>query len=209
MTAGSFSSSIWWNARLEQESWTHVRQPVGYVRLEGQTGAPLLDDLCHHEWGWSRNFLCPVMKDLRAEIVGSRKKSVSTNGRLHLANDSRLAAGSAAAASSPSCKNSSMVWILSRSSKTSKPSCALCCGTKPAAPWARPPEPGAPPKKTCDRLVHKPVALAWRQRPSRPRNSGCRAREGDEGHFFSFENHKWEREFREGLASLAKSFTST
>lgn len=37
----------------------------------------------------------------------------------------------------------------------------------------------------------------------------ARAREGDDGHLFSFDNRKWERDFRNGLGALAKSFTST
>lgn len=64
------------NARVEQKNWTHVRQLVGYGRLEGETAAALLDDLYRHEWGWFRNFFCPVMKHLRTEVVGSRKKRV-------------------------------------------------------------------------------------------------------------------------------------
>lgn len=63
-------------ARVEQENWTHVRQLVGYVRLEGQPAAALLDDLYRHEWGWLRNFFCPVMKQLRTEVTGSRKKRI-------------------------------------------------------------------------------------------------------------------------------------
>jgi hypothetical protein len=64
------------NAHVEQKNWTHVRQLVGYVRLEGPTAAALLDDLYRHEWGWLRNFFCPVMKHLRTEVVGSRKKRI-------------------------------------------------------------------------------------------------------------------------------------
>jgi len=64
------------NARVEQKNWTHVRQLVGYVRLEGQPAAALLDDLYRHEWGWLRNFFCPVMKHLRTEVTGSRKKRI-------------------------------------------------------------------------------------------------------------------------------------
>ena len=64
------------NAHVEQKNWTHVRQLVGYGRFEGQTTAELLDDLYRKEWGWFRNFFCPVMKHLRTEVEGSRKKRI-------------------------------------------------------------------------------------------------------------------------------------
>jgi len=64
------------NARVEQKNWTHVRQLVGYGRLEGEKAAGLLNDLYAREWGWFRNFFCPAMKHLRTEVVGSRKKRV-------------------------------------------------------------------------------------------------------------------------------------
>ena len=64
------------NARVEQKNWTHVRQLVGYGRLEGERAAGLLNDLYAREWGWFRNFFCPAMKHLRTEVVGSRKKRV-------------------------------------------------------------------------------------------------------------------------------------
>ena len=56
------------NARVEQKNWTHVRQLVGYGRLEGEAVAEQLDDLYRQEWSWFRNFFCPVMKHLRTEI---------------------------------------------------------------------------------------------------------------------------------------------
>lgn len=64
------------NARVEQKNWTHVRQLVGYGRLEGERAAGLLNDLYAREWGWFRNFFCPAMKHLRTEVVGSRKKRI-------------------------------------------------------------------------------------------------------------------------------------
>jgi hypothetical protein len=53
-----------------------VRQLVGYGRLEGAHVAELLDDLYRQEWSWFRNFFCPVMKHLRTEIKGSRKRRI-------------------------------------------------------------------------------------------------------------------------------------
>ena len=67
------------NARVEQKNWTHVRQLVGYGRLENPTQAEWLNDLYAKEWGWFRNFFCPAMKHLRTEVEGSRKKRVYDN----------------------------------------------------------------------------------------------------------------------------------
>lgn len=64
------------NAHVEQKNWTHVRQLVGYGRLEGEAAAELLNCLYAREWGWFRNFFCPVMKHLRTEVEGSRKRRV-------------------------------------------------------------------------------------------------------------------------------------
>lgn len=64
------------NARVEQKNWTHVRQLVGYGRLEGSAVTELLDELYRQEWSWFRNFFCPVMKHLRTEIKGSQKRRI-------------------------------------------------------------------------------------------------------------------------------------
>jgi hypothetical protein len=64
------------NARVEQKNWTHVRQLVGYARLEDPRAAELLNELYAKEWGRFRNFFCPVMKHLRTEVEGSRKRRV-------------------------------------------------------------------------------------------------------------------------------------
>ncbi|MDD5262758.1 MAG: hypothetical protein PHD76_13010 [Methylacidiphilales bacterium] len=64
------------NARVEQKNWTHVRQLVGYERLEDPRRVEALNDLYAKEWGWFRNFFCPVMKHLRTEVEGSRKKRI-------------------------------------------------------------------------------------------------------------------------------------
>ena len=39
-----------------------MRQLVGYGRLEDPRAAELLNELYAKEWGWFRNFFCPVMK---------------------------------------------------------------------------------------------------------------------------------------------------
>ncbi len=64
------------NARAEQKNWTHVRQLVGYGRLEGEEAAALLNDLYEHEWGWFRNFFCPAdqpwaINDLHKRLLSS------------------------------------------------------------------------------------------------------------------------------------------
>jgi hypothetical protein len=64
------------NAHVEQKNWTHVRQLVGYGRLDHPEQAQLLNDLHAKEWGWFRNFFCPVMKHLRTEVKGSRKRRI-------------------------------------------------------------------------------------------------------------------------------------
>jgi hypothetical protein len=64
------------NARVEQKNWTHVRQLVGYGRLPEPAQAELLNELYSKEWGWFRNFFSPVMKHLRTEVEGSRKRRV-------------------------------------------------------------------------------------------------------------------------------------
>ena len=64
------------NARVEQKNWTHVRQLVGYGRLGEALQAELLNELYVQEWNLFRNFFCPVMKHLRTEVEGSRKKRI-------------------------------------------------------------------------------------------------------------------------------------
>jgi len=64
------------NARVEQKNWTHVRQLVGYGRLEDPAQADRLNDLYVKEWNLFRNFFCPAMKHLRTEVEGSRKKRI-------------------------------------------------------------------------------------------------------------------------------------
>jgi hypothetical protein len=38
--------------------------------------AELLNELYAQQWSWFRNFFCPVMKHLRTEVVGSRKRRI-------------------------------------------------------------------------------------------------------------------------------------
>jgi len=49
---------------------------VGYGRLGDPAQAERLNALYVEEWNLFRNFFCPVMKHVRTEVEGSRKKRV-------------------------------------------------------------------------------------------------------------------------------------
>jgi hypothetical protein len=48
-------------AHVEQKNWTHVRQLLGYQRLERPELLPLINDL-YRTWGRFHNFFCPTLK---------------------------------------------------------------------------------------------------------------------------------------------------
>jgi hypothetical protein len=60
------------NAHVEQKNWTHVRQWLGYQRLDDPRVVPLLNDLYTREWRFFHNFFCPSMKLISKERVGSK-----------------------------------------------------------------------------------------------------------------------------------------
>jgi hypothetical protein len=60
------------NAHIEQKNWTHVRQWLGYRRLDNQTIVPLLNDLYRREWRTFHNFFCPSVKLLDKKRIGSK-----------------------------------------------------------------------------------------------------------------------------------------
>jgi hypothetical protein len=60
------------NAHIEQKNWTHVRQWLGYNRLDDPRVVPLLNDLYRNEWRIFHNFFCPSVKLLAKERVGSK-----------------------------------------------------------------------------------------------------------------------------------------
>jgi len=60
------------NAHVEQKNWTHVRQWLGYQRLDNPQVVPLLNKLYKHEWRLFHNFFCPSMKLLSKERIGSK-----------------------------------------------------------------------------------------------------------------------------------------
>jgi hypothetical protein len=60
------------NAHVEQKNWTHVRQWLGYQRLDNPLTVPLLNDLYRREWRVFHNFFCPSVKLLDKHRVGSK-----------------------------------------------------------------------------------------------------------------------------------------
>ena len=58
-------------AHVEQKNWTHVRQLLGYQRLEQPELVPLINEL-YRDWGCLHNFFLPSMKLLRKTRKGSK-----------------------------------------------------------------------------------------------------------------------------------------
>lgn len=60
------------NAHVEQKNWTHVRQWLGYDRLDDPNVVPLMNDLYRTEWRLFHNFFCPSMKLISKTRVASK-----------------------------------------------------------------------------------------------------------------------------------------
>jgi hypothetical protein len=60
------------NAHIEQKNWTHVRQWLGYDRLDAPEIVPLMNELYTSEWRLFLNFFCPSMKLLEKKRVASK-----------------------------------------------------------------------------------------------------------------------------------------
>lgn len=60
-------------AHVEQKNWTHVRQLLGYQRLEKPELIPLINDL-YRTWGLLHNFFCPTLKLLSKTRQGSKTR---------------------------------------------------------------------------------------------------------------------------------------
>jgi hypothetical protein len=58
-------------AYVEQKNWTHVRQLLGYARLEGVDLVPELNEL-YRIWGLLHNFFCPTLKLKKKTRVGAK-----------------------------------------------------------------------------------------------------------------------------------------
>ena len=59
------------NAYVEQKNWTHVRQLMGYQRIDNLDLLPTINRL-YESWNLWRNLFCPNLKLLSKEKVGSR-----------------------------------------------------------------------------------------------------------------------------------------
>jgi hypothetical protein len=62
------------NAHVEQKNWTHVRQLLGYYRLDNPQLVPLINDLYQNEFSLLQNYFCPIMKLKDKTRIGSRIK---------------------------------------------------------------------------------------------------------------------------------------
>lgn len=60
------------NAHIEQKNWTHVRQWLGYERLDRPEAVTLLNDLYCTEWRLFHNFFCASVKLIAKERIGSK-----------------------------------------------------------------------------------------------------------------------------------------
>jgi hypothetical protein len=64
------------NAHIEQKNWTHVRQYLGYDRLDDPRVVGLMNDLYRSEWRLYHNFFMPSVKLLSKERIGSKTVKV-------------------------------------------------------------------------------------------------------------------------------------
>jgi hypothetical protein len=60
------------NAHVEQKNWTHVRQWLGYDRLDNPDVVAPLNNLYTKEWRLFHNFFCPSVKLIEKERIGSK-----------------------------------------------------------------------------------------------------------------------------------------
>ena len=60
------------NCYVEQKNLTHVRQFVGYERIESESATRILNELYRDLWCPFLNFFMPTFKLLRKERIGSR-----------------------------------------------------------------------------------------------------------------------------------------
>ena len=60
------------NAHVEQKNYTHVRQLLGYKRLDNPTAVPLLNDVLRNEFSLLRNHFYPTRKLLSKTVIGGK-----------------------------------------------------------------------------------------------------------------------------------------
>jgi len=60
------------NAFVEQKNWTHVRQLLGYDRLDNPELIPVINDLYMNEWSLFNNYFCPTLKLKEKQRINSK-----------------------------------------------------------------------------------------------------------------------------------------
>ncbi|MCF7897425.1 MAG: integrase [Candidatus Omnitrophica bacterium] len=60
------------NCHIEQKNWTHIRQWLGYIRLDNPNVVPLMNDLYTSEWRLYHNFFCPSVKLISKKRIASK-----------------------------------------------------------------------------------------------------------------------------------------
>ena len=60
------------NAHVEQKNWTHVRQLLGYERMENPALVERINELYATAWEVYHNFFCPTQRLIGKERIGSR-----------------------------------------------------------------------------------------------------------------------------------------
>ncbi len=60
------------NAHIEQKNWTHIRQWLGYQRLDNPKVVPRMNNLYRNEWRLYHNFFLPSVKLIEKERIGSK-----------------------------------------------------------------------------------------------------------------------------------------
>lgn len=62
------------NAHVEQKNWNHVRQLLGYDRLEDPNMLPMINEIYRDYWEPLNNFFQPCAKLIKKERIGSKIK---------------------------------------------------------------------------------------------------------------------------------------
>jgi len=62
------------NAHVEQKNWSHVRQLLGYDRLDNPKLVELINRLYTNQWSQIQNHFCPTLKLLEKKRINSKYK---------------------------------------------------------------------------------------------------------------------------------------
>jgi len=60
------------NAHVEQKNWTHVRQWLGYHRIDKPKAVALMNDLYTKEWRLYHNFFMPSVKLIEKKLIAGK-----------------------------------------------------------------------------------------------------------------------------------------